>query len=83
MRSWRSTERRPAIRSSSGCARLIPRRAIWFTEDPYEYYRNARVAGLFDLVFTNDAATAANYSQRRDPPAARGQPGFAFLPGPP
>ena len=39
--------------------RLIPRRVIWFTEDPYEYYRNVRVAALFDLVFSNDAATAA------------------------
>ncbi len=42
------------------CA-LIPRRAIWLTEDPYEHYRNARVAALFDLVFTNDATTAAKY----------------------
>src|SRR2546422_10384623 len=40
---------------------LVPRHAIWFTEDPFEYYRNARVAKLFDLAFTNDAGTAAKY----------------------
>src|SRR5262245_28386556 len=44
------------------CA-LIPRRAIWFTEDPYEFYRNADVARLFDLVFSNDAGTAARYGK--------------------
>lgn len=42
------------------CA-AIPRRAIWFTEDPYEFYRNTEVAALFDIVFSNDAGTACRY----------------------
>jgi glycosyltransferase involved in cell wall biosynthesis len=42
------------------CA-LIPKRAIWFTEDPYEYYRNIEVAKQFPLVFSNDAGTAKRY----------------------
>ena len=41
--------------------RLIPLSAIWFTEDPYEYYRNIEVARSFKLIFSNDAATAARY----------------------
>lgn len=40
---------------------LIPKRIIWFTEDPYEYYRNIEVAKNFSLVFTNDANTAKRY----------------------
>lgn len=45
------------------CAR-IPRRAIWFTEDPYEFHRNQHVARHFDLILTNDAATAARYGDQ-------------------
>lgn len=43
--------------------RLIPRAAIWFTEDPYETYRNTKVASSFDLVFSNDRASVAAYGQ--------------------
>jgi len=45
------------------CAR-IPRRAIWFTEDPYEFHRNQHVAQHFDLILTNDATTAARYGDQ-------------------
>jgi glycosyltransferase involved in cell wall biosynthesis len=41
--------------------RLIPLSAIWFTEDPYEYYRNIEVSKLFKLTFTNDSSTAGRY----------------------
>lgn len=41
---------------------LIPKRIIWFTEDPYETYRNRTVAEDFDLVFTNDAASVKDYA---------------------
>lgn len=44
---------------------IIPRRAIWFTEDPYEFNRNKDIANLFDLVLSNDATTAQHYT----PPA--------------
>jgi glycosyltransferase involved in cell wall biosynthesis len=42
------------------CA-VIPRRAVWFTEDPYELSRNLGTAEHFDCIFTNDPRSAAAY----------------------
>ncbi|HEY8564300.1 MAG TPA: glycosyltransferase [Beijerinckiaceae bacterium] len=42
------------------CAR-VGQSAIWFTEDPYEVGRNRVVAPWFDLVATNDRASAGAY----------------------
>lgn len=42
---------------------LIGRRAVWFTEDPYEPAANRRTAALFDLVFSNDQASLAGYER--------------------
>lgn len=48
----------------SNLAHLIPRAAIWFTEDPYETYRNLKVASAFDLVFSNDRASVGAYGAK-------------------
>ena len=37
------------------------RRAIWFTEDPYEIKRNKESAALFHVVFSNDTGSLKNY----------------------
>ena len=37
--------------------RAFGRRAIWFTEDPYEVKRNIVSADLFQVVFTNDSGS--------------------------
>ena len=45
-------------------AELIPRSAIWFTEDPYETYRNTKVTTSFDLAFSNDRASVQAYGPK-------------------
>ena len=40
---------------------IVPRRAIWFTEDPYAIHRNIEVARHFDVVFTNDRRSTSCY----------------------
>ena len=37
------------------------KRAIWFTEDPYELYNNKKVASQFHKVFTNDSGSLNEY----------------------
>jgi spore maturation protein CgeB/glycosyltransferase involved in cell wall biosynthesis len=49
------------------CARLrqvCGKSVLWVTEDPYELPVNLRNAELFDLVFTNDYASASAYGDR-------------------
>jgi len=46
------------------------RRAIWFTEDPYEAKRNQQSAGLFHTVFSNDSGSLGGYSTARHLPLA-------------
>lgn len=46
------------------------RRAIWFTEDPYEFARNCERAPLFSCVFTNDSGSAVAYPTARHLPLA-------------
>ena len=41
--------------------RAFGRRAIWFTEDPYELKRNIVSADLFQVVFTNDSGSLNVY----------------------
>lgn len=43
---------------------LIPRKIVWFTEDPYERGVNLALSRQFDLVFTNDGTSAAYYDKR-------------------
>ena len=43
--------------------RPFGRRAIWFTEDPYETNRNKESATLFQVVFTNDTGSLNNYQR--------------------
>jgi glycosyltransferase involved in cell wall biosynthesis/spore maturation protein CgeB len=42
-------------------AALAGRSVIWFTEDPYEAVKNQALARHFDVVFSNDAASAMQY----------------------
>jgi len=37
------------------------KRAIWFTEDPYELHNNKKVANQFHKVFTNDSGSLMEY----------------------
>lgn len=37
---------------------------LWVTEDPYESSFNRRNMAIFDLVFTNDSASVAEYGQK-------------------
>ncbi|MFZ0407319.1 MAG: glycosyltransferase [Cyanobium sp.] len=46
------------------------RRAIWFTEDPYELATNQRRAELFQCVFTNDSGSVQAYRGGRHLPLA-------------
>ena len=46
------------------------RRAIWFTEDPYETKRNKRSAELFHVVFSNDTGSLNCYQFARHLPSA-------------
>ena len=41
--------------------RPFGRRAIWFTEDPYEVQRNQHSSALFHIVFTNDSGSLNHY----------------------
>ena len=41
--------------------RPFGRRAVWFTEDPYEVRRNQASARLFQAVFTNDSGSLEAY----------------------
>lgn len=50
--------------------RPFGRRAIWFTEDPYELAGNRRHAELFQCVFSNDSGSVAAYSAARHLPLA-------------
>lgn len=60
------------------CARLAAvcgRSVLWVTEDPYEIQVNVANADLFDLVFTNDSASAAAYGNKgRHLPLAGARP---------
>jgi glycosyltransferase involved in cell wall biosynthesis len=53
------------------------RRAVWFTEDPYERERNKLQAGMFQSVFSNDSGSVSAYPQARYLPLAADA---AFLP---
>ncbi len=68
------------------------RRAIWFTEDPYEQELNRTHAPLFQCVFSNDSGSVMGYSAARHlplaadprclPPGAGGKPSrLAFFSG--
>ena len=50
--------------------RPFGRRAIWFTEDPYELARNRRHAELFQCVFSNDSGSVTAYPAARHLPLA-------------
>ena len=60
--------------------RLVPKRIVWFTEDPYETYRNRTVAEDFDLVFTNDAASVRDYGGKGRHLPLAGDRDSQFLP---
>jgi glycosyltransferase involved in cell wall biosynthesis/spore maturation protein CgeB len=47
-------------RLAHACGRSI----LWVTEDPYEVSVNKRNAAIFDLVFTNDSASVAEYGEK-------------------
>jgi glycosyltransferase involved in cell wall biosynthesis/spore maturation protein CgeB len=47
-------------RLAHACGRSI----LWVTEDPYEVSVNKRNAEIFDLVFTNDSASVAEYGAK-------------------
>lgn len=59
------------------------RRAIWFTEDPYELAGNRERAALFSSVFTNDSGSAAAYPKARHLPLAAAADLLPLLPGHP
>ena len=40
-----------------GLAQRFGRRAVWFTEDPYERETNQRHAAAFQCVFSNDSGS--------------------------
>ena len=42
-------------------ARRFGRRAVWFTEDPYERETNQRLANAFHCVFSNDSGSVGAY----------------------
>lgn len=46
------------------------RRAVWFTEDPYEFTRNFEQASLFTNVFSNDSGSVAAYLEAKHLPLA-------------
>ena len=46
------------------------RRAIWFTEDPYEAKRNQVSAALFQVIFSNDTGSLNFYQNARHLPLA-------------
>lgn len=46
------------------------RRAVWFTEDPYERSQNSALAARFDCVFTNDSGSVQAYPQAHHLPLA-------------
>jgi glycosyltransferase involved in cell wall biosynthesis len=50
--------------------RPFGRRAIWFTEDPYEAKRNQHSAALFQAVFSNDSGSLNLYRKARHLPLA-------------
>lgn len=50
--------------------RPFSRRAVWFTEDPYELHRNRHHANLFHCVFTNDSGSVQAYPTARHLPLA-------------
>ena len=50
--------------------RPFGRRAIWFTEDPYEAKRNKESAALFQVVFSNDTGSLNYYRMARHLPLA-------------
>ncbi len=56
-----STARASGIRSARELLRLSPLNLLWTTEDPYELPVNVGRADGFDLVFTNDAGSVADY----------------------
>lgn len=45
-------------------AALSRRSVVWFTEDPYEVVKNQALARRFDLVLSNDRASAAQYGSK-------------------
>ncbi|WP_250440124.1 glycosyltransferase [Caballeronia sp. AZ1_KS37] len=47
-------------RLAHACGRSI----LWVTEDPYEISINKRNAAIFDLVFTNDSSSVAEYGSK-------------------
>jgi len=47
-------------RLAHACGRSI----LWVTEDPYEVSVNKRNAAIFDLVFTNDSSSVAEYGAK-------------------
>lgn len=59
------------------------RRAIWFTEDPYELAGNRERAALFSSVFTNDSGSVAGYPKARHLSLAADADLLPLLPGPP
>ena len=50
--------------------RPFGRRAIWFTEDPYELKRNQDSAKYFHVVFTNDSGSLDSYRHASHLPLA-------------
>ena len=50
--------------------RPFGRRAIWFTEDPYEARRNRESAELFHIVFSNDTGSLNIYEMAHHLPLA-------------
>jgi len=46
------------------------RRAVWFTEDPYEREANQRHAAAFQCVFSNDSGSLEHYSHAEHLPLA-------------
>jgi glycosyltransferase involved in cell wall biosynthesis len=59
------------------------RRAIWFTEDPYELAGNRERAALFSCVYTNDSGSAAAYPAAQHLPLAADADLLPLLPGRP
>jgi glycosyltransferase involved in cell wall biosynthesis len=42
---------------------LVPKRAIWFVEDPYELETNLKISSCFDIVFTNSPDCVKHYEK--------------------
>lgn len=59
-------------------AQVCGRSVLWVTEDPYERNVNVGNADLFDLVFTNDSGSAADYGSKGVPLPLAADPHFHF-----